>query len=200
MKNLSRSFIKEQTATSALIYFHHPHQTHPPIFLFFSFDLRYYIDKGCLRGLATMYDEQETKSIEKSLRYIASHVRVNGREILKHHDISPLQFVALQWVGDKDGITIGELATRLYLAHSTTTDIVDKLESGNYVRRDRSDKDKRLVLVSMEEKGREIIQQVIDKRIDYIAKITANLDEAERKILPAALEHVLRESERITYE
>ncbi|MEK4555351.1 MarR family winged helix-turn-helix transcriptional regulator [Jeotgalicoccus sp. FSL K6-3177] len=147
-----------------------------------------------------MYDEQETKSIEKSLRYIASHVRVNGREILKHHDISPLQFVALQWVGDKDGITIGELATRLYLAHSTTTDIVDKLESGNYVRRDRSDKDKRLVLVSMEKKGKEIIQQVIDKRIDYIAKITANLDEAERKILPAALEHVLRESERITYE
>src|SRR5699024_802465 len=100
----------------------------------------------------------------------------------------------------RSGITIGELAMRLYLAHSTTTDIVDKLESGNYVRRDRSDKDKRLVLVSMEEKGREIIQQVIDKRIDYIAKITANLDEAERKILPAALEHGLRESERITYE
>lgn len=103
-----------------------------------------------------MYDEQETKSIEKSLRYIASHVRVNGREILKHHDISPLQFVALQWVGDKDGITIGELATRLYLAHSTTTDIVDKLESGNYVRRDRSDKDKRLVLVSMEKKAKRL--------------------------------------------
>ncbi|CEA00624.1 putative HTH-type transcriptional regulator YusO [Jeotgalicoccus saudimassiliensis] len=147
-----------------------------------------------------MYDEHETKSIEKSLRYIASHVRVNGREILKHHDISPLQFVALQWVGDKDGITIGELANRLYLAHSTTTDIVDKLESGNYVRRDRSDKDKRLVLVSMEDKGKEVIQQVIDKRIDYIAKITKNLGEDERKILPAALEHVLEESERLTYE
>lgn len=147
-----------------------------------------------------MYDEQETKSIEKSLRYIASHVRVNGREILKHHDISPLQFVALQWVGDKDGITIGELATRLYLAHSTTTDIVDKLEAGNYVRRDRSDKDKRLVLVSMEDQGKEIIQQVIDKRIDYIAKITQNLSEAERRVLPGVLEHVLKESERINYE
>lgn len=147
-----------------------------------------------------MYDEQETISIEKSLRYIASHVRVNGREILKNHDISPLQFVALQWVGDKDGITIGELATRLYLAHSTTTDIVDKLESGNFVRRSRSDKDKRLVLVSMEDKGKDIIQQVINKRIDYIAKITAGLSEAERVILPSALEHVLQESERITYE
>ena len=147
-----------------------------------------------------MYDEQETISIEKSLRYIASHVRVNGREILKHHEISPLQFVALQWVGDKDGITIGELANRMYLAHSTTTDIVDKLESGNYVKRNRSEKDKRLVLVSMEDKGKEIIQQVIDKRIDYIAKITAHLSEAEREILSGALEHVLKESERISYE
>ena len=54
--------------------------------------------------------------------------------------------------------------------------------------------------VSMEDKGKEIIQQVIDKRIDYIAKITKNLGEDERKILPAALEYVLEESERLTYE
>lgn len=147
-----------------------------------------------------MYGEDEIISIEKSLRYIAARVRANGREILKDHEISPLQFVALQWVGDKEGITIGELSSRLYLAHSTTTDIVDKLERSNFVKRERSSRDKRLVLVSMEDRGRELIQLVIDKRVDYIAKITQNLSEDKKAILPVVLEEVLQESERYINE
>ncbi|QQD85282.1 MULTISPECIES: MarR family winged helix-turn-helix transcriptional regulator [Jeotgalicoccus] len=143
-----------------------------------------------------MYGEAEIISIEKSLRYIAARVRANGREILKDHEISPLQFIALQWVGDKEGITIGELSNRLYLAHSTTTDIVDKLERSNYVKRQRSTKDKRLVLVSMEERGRTLIQLVIDKRVEYISKITGDLSEDKKAILPVVLEEVLQESER----
>lgn len=143
-----------------------------------------------------MYGEAEIISIEKSLRYIAARVRANGREILKDHEISPLQFIALQWVGDKEGITIGELSNRLYLAHSTTTDIVDKLERSNYVKRHRSTKDKRLVLVSMEERGRTLIQLVIDKRVEYISKITGDLSEDKKAILPVVLEEVLQESER----
>ncbi|MCK1977433.1 MarR family transcriptional regulator [Jeotgalicoccus huakuii] len=143
-----------------------------------------------------MYGEAEIISIEKSLRYIAARVRANGREILKDHEISPLQFIALQWVGDKEGITIGELSNRLYLAHSTTTDIVDKLERSNYVKRQRSTKDKRLVLVSMEERGRTLIQLVIDKRVEYISKITGELSEDKKAILPVVLEEVLQESER----
>ena len=143
-----------------------------------------------------MYGEAEIISIEKSLRYIAARVWANGREILKDHEVSPLQFIALQWVGDKEGITIGELSNRLYLAHSTTTDIVDKLERSNYVKRQRSTKDKRLVLVSMEERGRTLIQLVIDKRVEYISKITGDLSEDKKAILPVVLEEVLQESER----
>ena len=144
-----------------------------------------------------MYGESDIISIEKSLRYIAGRVRANGREILKDHDISPLQFVALQWVGDKEGITIGKLASHMYLAHSTTTDIVDKLERANFVKRVRSDTDKRQVLVIMESRGKSLIQKVIDKRVAYIAEITANLEESDRVILPRVLEEVLSESERL---
>lgn len=146
-----------------------------------------------------MADKDLIISIEKSIRYISVHVRAHGREILNEYEISPPQFVALQWVGDKEGITIGELSNRMYLAHSTTTDIVDKLENLQLVRRYKSEKDKRLVLVEMEPKGKEIIRKVIDKRISYIRDITAHLDEEQMNMLPELLESVLRESERLTH-
>lgn len=146
-----------------------------------------------------MADKDLIISIEKSIRYISVHVRAHGREILNEYEISPPQFVALQWVGDKEGITIGELSNRMYLAHSTTTDIVDKLENLQLVRRYKSEKDKRLVLVEMEPKGKEIIRKVIDKRISYIRDITAHLDGEQMNMLPELLESVLRESERLTH-
>lgn len=143
-----------------------------------------------------MSDKDSIISIEKSIRYISAHVKSHGREILKTYDLSPLQFVALQWAGDKEGITIGELSNRLYLAHSTTTDIVDKLENSGFVRRQKYEKDKRIVLILMQKKGQKVIDEVIAKRISYISDITGHLTAAEKENLPGILESILRESEK----
>lgn len=147
-----------------------------------------------------MTDKEQIISIEKSLRYISAHVRAHGREILKEYELSPLQFVALQWVGDKDDITIGTLSSRLYLAHSTTTDIVDKLEDNGFVKRYKSDRDKRLVLIKIEDKGKEIISAVIAKRVSYISQITRHLSNEDKEILPSVLESILHESEKYFHE
>ena len=144
-----------------------------------------------------MTDKEIIMSVEKSIRNISGHVRAHGREILKEYDISPLQFVALQWVNDKSGITIGQVASKLYLAHSTTTDIIDKLEQNDFVRRERSEEDKRLVLVKIEDKGLEVIHRVIEKRVDFISKITSKLTDEEKELLPVALEKLLLESENL---
>src|SRR5699024_7057468 len=143
-----------------------------------------------------MADKDLIISIEKSIRYISVHVRAHGREILKEYEISPPQFVALQWVGDKEGITIGELSNRMYLAHSTTTDIVDKLAKLKPVKRYKAESKKRLVLVKMKETGKETINTVINKRISYIRDFTAPLNKKERNLLPELLESILRESEK----
>lgn len=143
-----------------------------------------------------MSDKDSIISIEKSIRYISAHVKSYGREILKTYELSPLQFVALQWASDKEGITIGELSNRLYLAHSTTTDIVDKLENGSFVKRQKYEKDKRVVLVLMQDKGHQIINEVIDKRISYISEITDHLTGEEKSMLPGILESILHESEQ----
>lgn len=111
---------------------------------------------------------QVIETIEKQLRYFASVIREHGREVLKEEELTPPQFVALQWLSDKDGMTIGELSSKMYLAFSTTTDLIDRMETKKLVKRTRDGQDKRVVRIHLLNKGETIIQQVIKKRQEYM--------------------------------
>lgn len=69
--------------------------------------------------------------IEKSLRHIAAIIKQKGREILNQYTITPPQFVGLQWLYEFGDMTIGELSQKMYLACSTTTDLIDRMEKVN---------------------------------------------------------------------
>ena len=135
-------------------------------------------------------DKESIESIERSMRIISNRVRLYGREVLKEYNLSTLQFIALQIANDKEGITIGDLSKRLGLAHSTTTDIVDKLERSGFVRREKYEKDKRIVLVLVLERADDVIGQVIEKRIEYMKEVTEHLTENESKQLKDILNSV----------
>lgn len=134
--------------------------------------------------------KESIESIERSMRIISNRVRLYGREVLKEYNLSTLQFIALQIANDKEGITIGDLSKRLGLAHSTTTDIVDKLERSGFVRREKYEKDKRIVLVLVLERADDVIGQVIDKRIEYMKEVTEHLSEDESNQLKDILNSV----------
>ncbi|HJB78969.1 MAG TPA: MarR family transcriptional regulator [Candidatus Nosocomiicoccus stercorigallinarum] len=140
------------------------------------------------------------ESIEKSLRKLSVQLRLYGREILKEYKLSKIQFIALQWVNDSSGITIGQVAKNLDLAYSTTTDIIDRLEKNGFVRRERSETDKRLVQVKIEPTGLELIERVIEKRIEFIEEITQDLDLNEKELLTKLLEKMMDKSESVRYE
>ncbi|HJE20297.1 MarR family winged helix-turn-helix transcriptional regulator [Aliicoccus persicus] len=135
-------------------------------------------------------DKESIESIERSMRIISNRVRLYGREVLKEYNLSTLQFIALQIANDKEGITIGDLSKRLGLAHSTTTDIVDKLERSGFVRREKYEKDKRIVLVLVLERADDVIGQVIEKRIEYMKEVTEHLTNDESKQLKEILNSV----------
>ena len=94
-------------------------------------------------------DEKVIAAIEKDLRYIAGLVKQKGREILSHYTVTPPQFVALQWLSEEGDMTIGELSTKMYLAFSTTTDLVDRMEKTKLVQRVRDEQDRRVVRIHL---------------------------------------------------
>jgi MarR family transcriptional regulator, organic hydroperoxide resistance regulator len=119
--------------------------------------------------------------IEKHLRMIASTVRRRGRMLLEQYNITPPQFDALV-ILDRDGVlTIGDLSNRLYLAYSTTTDLVDRLERASFVVRERDSEDRRVVRVRLLEQGRQMIENVLDARRAYLAGVLESVSSKDQE-------------------
>lgn len=117
--------------------------------------------------------------IEKDLRYIAGIIKQKGREILSNYTITPPQFVALQWLFEEGDMTIGELSNKMYLAFSTTTDLVDRMEKNALVKRLKDPNDRRVVRIHLLAEGERIIDEVIKKRQVYLKEVLRNFSEDE---------------------
>lgn len=117
--------------------------------------------------------------MEKSLRHISVMVKQKGREILNQFPITPPQFVALQWLSEFGDMTVGELSNKLYLACSTTTDLVDRMEKNKLVLRVKDPNDRRVVQVHLLKEGQRIIEEVIHERQQYLKNILKNYDMQE---------------------
>ena len=124
---------------------------------------------------------ESVASMEKELRYISHLIKQKGREILSNYTITPPQFVALQWLHESGDMTIGDLSNKMYLAFSTTTDLVDRMEKNELVQRVRDEQDRRVVRIHLLPEGERIIQEVIEKRQNYLRDLLQDfeVDEAQ---------------------
>lgn len=126
---------------------------------------------------------ESVASLEKELRYISHLIKQKGREILSNYTITPPQFVALQWLHESGDMTIGDLSNKMYLAFSTTTDLVDRMEKNELVQRIRDEQDRRVVRIHLLSEGERIIQEVIEKRQNYLRDLLESFDTDEAQDL-----------------
>lgn len=133
--------------------------------------------------------------IEKSLRMVAGIIKQHGRELLGEFSLTPPQFLALQWLSDNGDLTIGELSNKMYLACSTTTDLVDRMEKTELVKRVKDPHDRRVVRIHILEKGHDIIRKVIQKRQAYLEEKTKDFSEDQMKALEESLALLYSEME-----
>jgi DNA-binding MarR family transcriptional regulator len=126
--------------------------------------------------------------IERLLRDVSKEMRRKGREILVDFSITPPQFEALLLLQEHGDLTIGELSQKMYLAYSTTTDLVDRMERNELVERVRDQNDRRVVRLHMCEKGKELIEKVLYTRRDYIMKALSSVDKETLTLLKVSLQ------------
>ena len=92
-------------------------------------------------------NHEDVAFLEKELRHISGIIKQRGRQILNSYTITPPQFVALQWLFEIGDMTIGDLSNKMYLAFSTTTDLIDRMERSELVQRVRDEQDRRDVRI-----------------------------------------------------
>jgi DNA-binding MarR family transcriptional regulator len=84
----------------------------------------------------------------------------------------------------------------MYLACSTTTDLIDRMEKNRLVIRGKDPKDRRVVQIHLLKEGERIIEEVIHKRQNYLKDMLVNFEEEELSILEKSLiklQHEMRE-------
>lgn len=128
------------------------------------------------------YDDNIAE-IERELRYLCTTIKQKGREILTNFSITPPQFDALQYLISYEDITIGELSNKMFLACSTVTDLIDRMEKNQLVKRVRDEKDRRVVRLKVLENGHEIINEVLKARRNYLADVLRDVSEERRGII-----------------
>jgi DNA-binding MarR family transcriptional regulator len=96
---------------------------------------------------------------------------------------SKTEIFCLLWIHRHQEVTMGQLADMLHIPMSTATGIVNRLVKHEYITRYRSEADRRIVLLSLHEKGDHLIQDMKKSASRYLHLFTEVLTEQEQLFL-----------------
>ena len=83
--------------------------------------------------------------------------RLRGRENRCHDGLSDAQYGLLFHLRDHDALPTSELAALADLSPATATGMLDALAAQDLVSRVRSDRDRRVVLIALTDRGRDLV-------------------------------------------
>jgi len=120
------------------------------------------------------------------LRYLIRKFVGEGDAVARAAGLEPQQYLlllAIRGLPDGEEATIRALADRLALKHHSAVELIDRLESHGYVRRNRSRDDRRRVLVALLPRGEKLLEQVARDRIGELRASGAALVNAISALL-----------------
>ena len=127
------------------------------------------------------------EEIDYLIRYTSRIVRRRGRDILAEFDITPPQFSALVTIIHHENLTMGCLCDHLYLASSTVTDLINRMEQGDLVERIRDERDRRVMRLRAKPRGHALLEQVMEARLRYLSEILSSLCEDKQEEIRRSL-------------
>jgi len=126
-------------------------------------------------------DQQYIQDIEQLLKDISVMLKRFEREVITQFPITQQQFYVLRMLSEYGEMTIGELSQKCCLACSTMTDLIDRMEKNQVVKRVRGKQDRRVVNIYLLPRGNEILNKVMKARRQWLANVLSHLSVEERK-------------------
>jgi DNA-binding MarR family transcriptional regulator len=129
------------------------------------------------------------------LRYRIRHFIQEGDAAAQRSSLEPQQYLmllAIRGLPQGEVATIRTLAGRMALKHHSAVELIDRLESRGWVRRSRSEDDKREVRVALLPQGSKLLDRVARERLSELKDSGVALADA----ITALVQHK-RPSQRI---
>jgi DNA-binding MarR family transcriptional regulator len=113
-------------------------------------------------------------------------------ETMSRHGVRVGQNIVLEVLWENDGLTPGEIASRLHLTTPTIVNTATRMEAAGLLTRRRDEADARLVRLYLTDRARDAREAVQQERQALERRATAELTPEERRHLHSALAKIIR--------
>lgn len=137
-----------------------------------------------------MADELE-ESILRSLRKVSRAIDLHSRRLVATVHLTGPQLVCLRQLRDNPSMTPSELARAVSLSNATITGILTRLEHRGVVTREKSESDRRRVLLTLTDAGRRLVEQAPSPLQERFTSALHELPEANRTIIDTVLKQIV---------
>lgn len=103
------------------------------------------------------------------------------------NDVSLKEMHTIEIIGDYDHVTPSDIARELMVTLGTVTTSLNKLEAKGYIKRTRSNSDRRVVYLSLTKKGRLLDRLHAKFHKNMVGHVLSDMTEAEMKALMGGL-------------
>ena len=118
----------------------------------------------------------------------------------KSTGLSMPQFGLLMQMHHKGACGMSEVSERFDITPAAASQLVDKLVQNGFVQRVEDPNDRRAKLLSLTDKGRELIQQGIEERYRWVEELAGKLTAEERAQVSEALNIMTRAAQELEAE
>jgi len=120
--------------------------------------------------------ERDARDLHKALSELVRVYQFRDRRRICYYDVSVTQCYAIAALMRDAGMTLNELAGKLYLDKSTASRVVDSLERKGYVHRSADPADGRALRLVATEKGKRLHARIDQDLIEETKKLVAEFD------------------------
>jgi len=125
-----------------------------------------------------------------ALRQIMSAIDQHSKYLAKNYGLTGPQLIVLREISRLGECAIGDLAKSISLSQATVTIILDRLEKIRYVSRNRSDRDKRRVMVRLTVEGCEKLKSNPSLLQENFMKEFNRLKEWEQTLILSSIQRI----------
>jgi len=126
-----------------------------------------------------------------ALRKIIQAIDMNSKKLVKRVGLTGPQLVILQEISNLGEVTAGEIAKAVSLSQATVTGILERMEKRGLLARQRSESDKRRIMVRITEAGEQILQEAPPIMQEAFIERFASLPDWEQTMILSSLQRLV---------
>jgi len=130
-------------------------------------------------------------SVMIALRKIIQAIDMNSKKLVKRVGLTGPQLVILQEISSSGEVTAGELAHAVSLSQATVTGILERMEKRELLTRQRSNQDKRRIMVRITESGKQVLENAPPVMQEAFVERFSSLQEWEQTMILSSLQRLV---------